>query len=93
MNTMKKMVMSLGLLFAACGGMTAQEQVRIRAANDLRCDAAQVQTSPVDATTVRASGCGQERTYTETCIGNSTHCNWTGHAEATAERPAASTAQ
>ncbi len=90
---MKKTIVSLGLLVAACGGISATEQVRIRAANDLRCEAAQVQTTQVDAKTVRANGCGQERTYVEDCTGNSTHCNWLGRGEATAERPTVSPAQ
>ncbi|HKA86433.1 MAG TPA: hypothetical protein VKE22_02170 [Haliangiales bacterium] len=84
------MIVFVGFLFSACGGISTAEQVRIRAANDLRCEASQVQTAQVDASTVRATGCGQERTYVQECTGDSTHCNWRGHAAATAETPAAS---
>jgi hypothetical protein len=90
---MKKMIASLGFLFAACGGLTSTEQVQIRAANDLRCDAAQVQTTQVDAKTVRANGCGQERTYVQDCDGYATQCNWKSHVDNTAGTPAPSPAQ
>jgi hypothetical protein len=89
---MKKLLF-LGFMVSACGNYTNTDQVRIRAANDLRCDAAQVQTTQVDDLTVRANGCGQERTYSKECVGNSTRCNWRGHGEATAEKPAATSAQ
>jgi len=90
---MKKMIVSLGLLLAACGGITSTEQVQIRAANDLRCDAAQVQTTQVDDKTIRANGCGQERTYVQECDGYATHCNWRSHGDNTAGTPSATPAQ
>jgi outer membrane biogenesis lipoprotein LolB len=90
---MKKMIVSLGLLLAACGGITSTEQVQLRAANDLRCDAAQVQTTQVDAKTIRANGCGQERTYVEDCQGDSVRCNWRSHGDNTAGAPPAAPAQ
>ena len=95
---MKKMLICFGLLLAACGGLTSTEQVQLRAANDLRCDATQVQATQVDADTVRASGCGQERTYVKDCTGgntagNATQCNWRSHSDSTAGTPPAAPAQ
>jgi hypothetical protein len=90
---MKKLIVSIGLFLAACGGITAREQVQIRAANDLRCTTSQVQTTVVDDKTIRANGCGQEMTYTEECEGGATHCNWRPQSGNTAGTPSATPAQ
>ena len=80
----------LGAL-SACGSIPLSEQVRIRAANDLKCETSQVQTTQVDENTVRVHACGQERTYVQQCVApksdpvpteagfaaaDTAHCSW-----------------
>ena len=65
---LKAGVMLLLGSLSACGSIPLSEQVRIRAANDLKCERSQVQTAQVDENTVRVRACGQERTYVQQCV-------------------------
>jgi hypothetical protein len=70
------------LLVAGCATIPRTEQVQIRAAHDLRC--AQVTATPVDASTMKATGCGQEVVYREECVSaDTTRCTWVAQGGAT----------
>jgi hypothetical protein len=73
-----KKIMFLALALAGCAAtISSAEQVKIRAAHDFKCDANQVQTVAVDDNTMRASACGQERTYVKDCVtAGTTRCTW-----------------
>ena len=76
------------ILVAACGGISASKQVRIRAAHDFKCDSSQLQTARVDDSTMRVTGCGQERIYVQECpASDSTHCSWVARDTDVAGKP------
>jgi hypothetical protein len=73
---MKKML--LAFAFVGCATtIPSSDQVKIRAAHDLQCSADQIQTTEIDAKTIKVNACGQERTYTEDCVtADTTRCTW-----------------
>jgi hypothetical protein len=78
---MKKIILLVGTLAIAawtgCATISAADQVKIRAAHDLRCDPDQVQTAKLDDHTMRVTACGQERTYVQECVSaDTTRCTW-----------------
>jgi hypothetical protein len=78
---MKKMLILAFALGGCAATIPSSEQVKIRAAHDLQCSADQVQTTQVDAKTIKVSACGQERTYTEDCVtAETTRCTWVSRA-------------
>jgi len=79
--------MTLAMALSACAAtIPNSDQVKIRAAHDLSCNADQVQTQEVDSRTMKVSACGQERTYIQECATEgTTRCTWVS-------RPAGTTA-
>src|SRR5882762_8841313 len=68
----------LAMLLSGCATVPVAEQVRNRAANDLKCDAAQVQTTQVDADTIVVNACGQGQTYVRQCNVRNDEQNFSG---------------
>jgi hypothetical protein len=52
------------VVVACGGGPSAQQEARIRAANEFHCPMSDVSTRVVSGPTVRVSACGHEATYT-----------------------------
>lgn len=78
---MKTLLMLAVGLVGCAATIPSSEQVKIRAAHDLQCTADQVQTTQVDAKTIKVNACGQERTYTEDCVtADTTRCTWVARA-------------
>jgi hypothetical protein len=65
-RAMKKIL--LAILLSACATVPITEQVKIRAANDLKCETSEVQTTQVDANTVLVNACGHQQTYVQQCV-------------------------
>jgi hypothetical protein len=69
----------VGLLAAGCAG-ASNDQLRTRAAFDLKCNAGEVQVIELDDRTRGVQGCGQQATYVESCDGPkqnfNTSCTW-----------------
>ena len=69
----------VGLFALGCAGAT-DDQLRTRAAFDLKCDAAAIQIIPIDDRTRGVRGCDQQGTYVESCDGPKqnagTSCTW-----------------
>lgn len=67
------MVAAAGLV--GCGA--TEEQLRARAAFDLKCDESQLEIVPIDERTRGVRGCGHQGTYVESCAQqNRTNCSW-----------------
>jgi hypothetical protein len=74
---MKTMLMLAFALVGCATTIPSSDQVKIRAAHDLQCSADQIQTTEIDAKTIKVNACGQERTYTEDCVtADTTRCTW-----------------
>ena len=85
---MRKLFFSM-LLLSACATIPKSEQVQIRAARDLKCDASRIQATALDGSTMRANGCGREVTYREECVTpDTTRCNWVAQGQATSSASA-----
>lgn len=78
---MKTMWAVVGLLAVGCSAAAASDdQLRTRAAFDLKCDAAEVKILKLDDQTRGVQACGQQATYVEKCDGPKqnleTSCTW-----------------
>jgi hypothetical protein len=72
-------VLAFALLLPACGA--SEEQLRARAAFDLKCTDAQLSVVEIDDRTRGVIGCGGRATYVESCSrygqsGGKTGCTW-----------------
>lgn len=64
-----------GLATFACGA--SEEQLRTRAAFDMKCSEDQLNLIEIDDRTTGVRGCGQQATYVESCANaNRTDCTW-----------------
>jgi len=72
----RSMVMMSGLAIVACGA--TEDQLRARAAFDMRCNAESLRVVTIDNRTKGVEGCGQRATYVEQCNDpiNQTGCTW-----------------
>jgi hypothetical protein len=70
------MVMMSGLAVVACGA--TEDQLRARAAFDMRCNQEGLRIVTIDSRTKGVEGCGQHATYIEQCNDpvNGTGCTW-----------------
>jgi hypothetical protein len=72
-------LVALALGATACAGASL-DQLRARAAHDLRCDPQALSLQPIGQTMQSVNGCGQQLTYLERCDGPkddpSTRCTW-----------------
>ena len=79
-ETSVRWVLALSILLPACGG-ASEEQLRTRAAFDLKCTDAQLSVVEIDDRTRGVIGCGGRATYVESCSrygqsGGKTGCTW-----------------
>lgn len=71
---------TLMVIIAGCGA--SEEQLRARAAFDLKCTESAIQVVEIDGRTRGVRGCNQQATYVETCSNsNHTDCTWVLNAD------------
>ena len=78
------LALSLATL-ASCGA--SAQQLRSRAAFDLKCPEGQIEIVPIDGRTKGVRGCGKQATYVESCKGGGANsppydCVWVLNSEA-----------
>jgi hypothetical protein len=62
----------IGMLLFGCGA--TEDQLRSRAAFDMRCSESDLRVYTIDDRTKGVQGCGEQATYVESCGGSG--CTW-----------------
>ena len=75
---MKKLLLGLGLGLGVFGCGASEEQLRSRAAFDLKCPQGQLEITEIDDRTRGVRGCDGQATYVESCTApdRSSGCTW-----------------
>jgi hypothetical protein len=80
MIEMKKLLPCLLLSLLACGA--TEEQLRTRAAFDMKCPESELRITDIDDRTKGVRGCDQQGTYVESCAHERQDCTWVLNSDA-----------
>jgi hypothetical protein len=76
-NGLWTIVAALGAVIGGCGA-ASQDELRTRAAYEMKCPSDQLQLTDLGGETTGVDGCGQRQVYVESCEGQGAlrECKW-----------------